>query len=81
MIKESELEERLRKVVRKARRDMEKYNNYCSIKTIKTLLALSNYEVNQFKTEYFWDNKTRIYFPVSDNDDNQVEWEITHKIN
>ncbi|MCY7755095.1 hypothetical protein MOB25_17355 [Bacillus haynesii] len=81
LIKESELGQRLIRVVRKARRGMGKYNDYYALPTIKSLLPLSNYEENNFKTEYVGENKTRIYFPVSAYDENQVEGEITQKTN
>ncbi|KPU51462.1 hypothetical protein [Bacillus wiedmannii] len=81
LIKESELGKRLIRVVRKARRGMRKYNDYYALPTIKSLLPLSNYEGNNFKTEYVGENKTRIYFPVSAYDENQVEGKITQKIN
>lgn len=81
LIKESELGKRLIRVVRKARRGMRKYNDYYALPTIQSLFPLSNYEGNNFKTEYVGENKTRIYFPVSAYDENQVEGKITQKIN
>lgn len=81
LIKESELGKRLIRVVKKARRGMGKYNDYHAFPTIKSLLPLSNYEGNKFKTQYVGEHKTRIDFPVSAYDGNQVEGKIIQKIN
>ncbi|EJV56502.1 hypothetical protein [Bacillus cereus] len=81
LIKESGLGQRLIRVVKKARRGMGEYNDYYALPTIKSLFPLSNYEGDNFKTEYVGENKTRIYFPVSAYDENQVEGKIIQKTN
>ncbi|PFE65794.1 hypothetical protein CN316_22140 [Bacillus cereus] len=79
--KESQLGQRLVRVVRKARRGMGKYNEYFANPTIKSLFSLSSYEGNGFKTEIGLDNKTRINFPIFAYDENQVQGKITQKTN
>ncbi|MDL5142189.1 hypothetical protein [Bacillus atrophaeus] len=79
--RESELGQRLVRVVKRARRGMRKYNDYFAIPTIKSLFPLSSYEGENFKTEIVADNVTKIYFPLSAYDENQVEGKITQKSN
>jgi hypothetical protein len=79
--KESELGQRLEKVVRKARRGMGKFKDFITTPTIQSLFPLSSYEGQNFKTEIVADSITKIYFPISAYDENQVEGKITHKTN
>ncbi|MCM3705204.1 hypothetical protein M3205_05625 [Cytobacillus firmus] len=81
LTRESELGQRLVRVVKRARRGVRKYDDYYAIPTIKSLFPLSSYEGDNFKTQLVADDITKIYFPVSAYDENQVEGKITQKTN
>jgi hypothetical protein len=79
--KESELGQRVVRVVRKARRGMWKYKEFVAHSAIKSLYPLSSYEGNNYKTEIALDSKTIIHFPILAYDDNQVQGKIIQKTN
>lgn len=77
--KESELGQRIVRVVRKARKGMGKYNEYHANRAIKSLYPLSSYEGNNFKIENVSDNNTKVYFSIAAYDENQIKGKIIQK--